>query len=238
MTARAAFRYFWLPGLLIATYAGLRLLGFQPGTDLAGMSAVLRLGFLVAAAAVAYLIPLLPSPQGRDRGSRPSSDERFWNASCLLLVLLAADDSFMIHETLAWSLGIPDALVMACYGMLLVLLLATHHRRLTLTPLFLTFLGGFVLLSGLAVGADTITGKEGVVWVAGFGLDYEQISEMLACLLLAAAFWHQAIVEIATRMGVPTDAPRRRRSRAAAGHPARPTLSDTLVAHSRSRRHV
>lgn len=228
MSARSAFRYFWLPGLLIATYVGLRLLGFQPGTDLVGMSAVLRVGFLVAAAAVAYLIPLLPSPEEPAGGRRPASDRRFWNAACLLLVLLAADDAFMIHETVSWNLEVPEVVVFALYGALLVLLVATHHQRLT--PTFFAFLGGFALLSAIAVAADTLSGKEGVLWVAGFGLDYEQICEMFACLSLAAAFWHQALTEIAARMEAPVGAPKRQRPRGAPAGRARPALSDPVTA--------
>lgn len=194
---------FWLPVLMLVTYALMRLFHIRTKTDLDGMSAVWRILFCGFGASIAYFMTFLPCWKPFDRAH---IGRRFWVLSTLFLMILIADDGFMIHESIGFRLKIPDSVPFLAYGALLGVLVLVYRRRLRLG--FWLFLCGFGLCSIVSTLGDMTAHHEGVLTLAGVSIDYEQICEMIGILFLASGFTLQAIQELVSGLGAAMDQPR------------------------------
>lgn len=172
--------------LPVACYATLRLLYIQPRTE-GGMSDCLTSWYFICTAAVCYFTGVLRGMTGR------MGDYWRWALPALLMVLLAADESFMIHENLTDQFGIPELTVYGTYGLILLAVLVLFRRS---RPDFWVFIALFFVLCGTSQLNDSTTGREGMVTVAGRGIDYEQILEMFGAMALVCAFGSAAAKEL------------------------------------------
>ena len=167
-----------LPVFIFAAYGLLRLLHIQPEVE-SGMSEFMSTAFLIAASTLCYFTGILRGLREGTRAYLP------WLAAASLMLLLGLDETFMIHEVLHAYVGIPEHFTLVFYFVLLVVVLGMLRRFITRDSVVLLAL--FFLLSGVAFAADTFLG-EGTIAIAGRTIDYEQILEAVAALLLCSAF--------------------------------------------------
>jgi len=177
MSVRRALLLSPLPLLVFGIYGSLRLARVQPAQE-SGMSEFITSGFLLFGMSVCYFAAVI---FGLGRARR---EYGWWLAAAGLFLLLAVDESFMIHETLDRLPLVSETHVFLLYGLfLLVLLLALRPSR----SAFWVLLSLFAVACGISHTADTFQG-EGVLYVRGTEIDYEQILEMFGAMFLSAAF--------------------------------------------------
>ena len=149
----------------------------QPDQE-TGMSEFMSTVFLWSGATVCYFM------MGIYGVFRIKGQYLKWCAASCLLVLLALDESFMIHEKLSAGLNIKENYVFAVYGVLLIGVLFLFRRS---TWQFWLAFSGFVLFCGISQTADSLYG-EGLITIASREIDYEQIFEVIGVLCLSFAF--------------------------------------------------
>ena len=187
-----------LPLLVYVAFFIVRVAGVQPGTD-AGLGDFITALNLVFGGSVAYFTYILG-----DLGvvAMPGRRERaFWFFTSVMLVFLAFDEVFMIHEGLGSLVGVSDAFPLAAYGAVLMAILWLHLPNFS--PLSYVFLAGLVVLGTVSVAADWLVG-EGLVRVLGREIDYEQLCESFGALSLACCLLTESVALVAGRRQAPS----------------------------------
>lgn len=111
-----------------------------------GFMSQMGLFLWVAAAAFALFAALILHLFGATDGQ-----VRFMAAGGALSALLAFDDAFLLHESILPGLGVPQNLVLAAYGLLVLAYAGVFRRFLLRTEPGLLVLGGAALAGSLAV---------------------------------------------------------------------------------------
>lgn len=171
-----------LPLLMFVTYGLLRVCSIQPLTE-SGMSEFMSSAFFIAGAAVCYFV------MGLCAAFHNTTGYFKWLFASGLLFVLAADETFMIHEQVAHAFSIPENTVFAVYGVWLIGVVIIFRKNASMP--FWAALGAFLLFCGISQTADTIYG-EGFITIFGREIDYEQIFEALGAMSLSFAFSFRA----------------------------------------------
>ena len=170
-------KLFSFPLIIYTLFFFIRLNGGQPATEGQMGDLITACDFLFGAF-VAYFIFVLISRSQEEGGLR------WWGMSGLLL-LLAIDEVFMVHEYLGAYLGIKDRFILLFYGGLLGLLLLCDLKAIFQRDTFF-YLLLFSAFSVLALVSDYLF-NEGVMVVMGRDISYEQFSETFGAMFLSCA---------------------------------------------------
>ncbi|MCP4568851.1 MAG: hypothetical protein GY841_14835 [FCB group bacterium] len=181
--------------VIYGIFFALRLGGLQPPSE-ASMGDFISAIYFIFGASVAYLLFVMKA-MGFLQQRKPTG--YWWLGLFYLLLYLAYDEIFMIHEWVCYWLGMRDIYLFMLYGAFLSWLVFVI-RRIISKPVYI-LLAGFVFLAAVAVLSDTFLG-EGEITLFGRVFDFEQLSESLSALSLAIAFLTMAINELRSHMGV------------------------------------
>ena len=181
-------KIFSLPIFLYGVFIALRVSDIQPPMEGELGDFITALNFIFGASS-AYLVFIITTCEGFSKNNWLSL---WWWLMCALLLLLALDELFMIHETIGKNLGINDTLVLLSYGLLLGLLLLFRLKEI-IKKETLIFLFAFAAFSLISQASDYFYG-EGLIFVMGRDVSYEQFAESFGALSLTAA-----VVTIAVR---------------------------------------
>lgn len=181
--------------IIYGVFFTFRLMGLQPPTE-ASMGDFICAVYFIFGASVAYLMFVMKA-LGFLRAEKPT--DNWWLGLFYLLLYLAYDEIFMIHEWICFWLNMRDIYLFMLYGAFLGGLVFSI-RRIISKPIYY-MLGIFVFLGAVAVLSDTFLG-EGEITLFGRVFDFEQLAESLGALTLGVAFLTLAINELLSHMGV------------------------------------
>mgnify|MGYP006152623311 CR=1 FL=1 len=173
-------KIFSFPILIYIVFFSIRFSGYQVAIEGELGDFITALIFLTGAV-VAYFVFIYMLVNVE----RNNKEMFWWYGMSFLLVFIAFDELFMIHETIGYKFNINDTVVLLSYGIFLGLLLLINLRA-TLQRTTFIFLSLFAVFAVISQGADYLY-NEGIVQIAGREVSYEQLLESFGALFLAAA---------------------------------------------------
>jgi len=185
--------YFQLLFPVIIIYGAffvIRVLGFQPPAE-AEMGDFITALFFIFGASISYFIFILSLLANSPKYINGNKCK--WSLASYLLILLAYDEIFMIHENISRYFQMSDIFVFAFYGLMLAAVIYLYRSQMT--DFFKLFLILFIFLAAVSVLSDSIMG-EGYIRLFGLDIDFEQLAESLGALALSSAFVSLALNEL------------------------------------------
>jgi len=174
-------KLFSMPIIAYLLFVYLRLLGVQPEAEGEMGDMLTAINFLFGAF-VAYLVFIMFTLKQEECSERKVY---WWWFMSLLLITLALDELFMIHELLGEYLQIKDTFIFLGYGAMLGVLLLFKLKD-TLTKSTFSYLLLFTVFTVISQGADYLF-NEGLVTIFNKEISYEQFFESFGALCLSSA---------------------------------------------------
>lgn len=174
-------KLFSIPIIAYLLFIIFRLLGVQPEVEGEMGDMLTAINFLFGAF-VSYFVFVILSLQ---QGKHSIRNSYWWWFMSLLLITLALDELFMIHELLGEYLEIPDTLIFLGYGAILGVLLLLKLKD-TLTKSTFIYLLFFSVFTVISQGSDYLF-NEGLVTIFNREISYEQFFESFGALCLSSA---------------------------------------------------
>lgn len=106
----------------------------------------------------------------------PESPRDLLIAGAVVSLMLAADDAYLIHETVGAFVGIPDVFIFTLYGIVAIALFWRSRKYLASRPNVSVFVAA-VLLLGLSLGLD-VSGELGP-WTLPYSSVIEDVAKFL-----------------------------------------------------------
>ena len=168
-----------------------RFQGLQPAMEGELGDFITALNFLFGSFVAYFMFVLNPK-----KDSRYLKNSLWWWLVSLLLITLAMDELFMLHEQVGVALGLKDTFVFLAYGAILGILLLLRVQEVFVKDTFI-FLAIFAILSITSQLADYLY-NEGTFMILGRDISYEQLLESFGALSLSCAITSMALRQLYT----------------------------------------
>lgn len=174
-------KLFSFPIIIYFVFFIVRVNGYQPAVEgeLGDFITAFNFMFGGFVAYLVFIIISLTSLRTKNSGAI------WWWLMSFLLILLAVDELFMIHEFVGHHFQIKDTFVLLFYAAMLAILLLFDLKNTFKKETFL-FLALFAIFSVISLVSDYLF-NEGVMSLFGREISYEQLAESLGALCLSAA---------------------------------------------------
>jgi len=184
-------KLFILPLILYVLLIVIRVLGYQPSMEGELGDFLTAINFLIGSFISYFVfIVIVMEYKSTKKGAL------WWCFLSLLMCLFAFDELFMIHEIIGSQLGIKDMFIFLFYGGLLGLLFIFNIQETFKKDTFVCLI--IFTIFGISSQVSDYLYNEGVFFIMGREISYEQFLESFGALSLSCAIVTFALREIVT----------------------------------------